>query len=403
MEATIEKIKKEFKLTPQEALADIFPIKKSLYIGIPKEESFQEKRIPLTPNSIASLINHGHRIVIESGAGDGSNFDDEEYINAGANIVSSKEEVFKANIILKTAPITTNEIQYFQNGQTIFSPILLPHLDKNIMKRMMQLKVTAIAYDYIKADENYYPYVESMGDIAGSFSIILAGKYLSGENGKGILLGGIAGQPPCKVLIIGAGNVGLAAAKSAIGLGAQVQIFDDNIQLLNQIRNQLGNNIYTSVLDPLNLKKNLSRADVAIGALHNIDGMTPKIITETMVAQMKKSAVIIDTCIDHGGCFETSRVTNHDEPIFIKHGVIHYCVPNITSNVSRTASYSMSNILTPLFRKIGQHGGTESFIRFDKYFRNGVFLYKGTITKDFIATKFELKYTDLSLLMASDF
>lgn len=403
MEATIEKIKKEFKLTPQEALADIFPIKKSLYIGIPKEEFFQEKRIPLTPNSIASLINHGHRIVIESGAGEGSNFDDEEYINAGANIVSSKEEVFKANIILKTAPITPNEIQYFQNSQTIFSPILLPNLDKNIMKRMMQLKVTAIAYDYIKADENYYPYVESMGDIAGSFSIILAGKYLSGENGKGILLGGIAGQPPCKVLIIGAGNVGLAAAKSAIGLGALVQIFDDNIQLLNQIRNQLGNNIYTSVLDPLNLKKNLSRADVAIGALHHIAGMTPKIITETMVAQMKKSAVIIDTCIDHGGCFETSRVTNHDQPIFIKHGVIHYCVPNITSNVSRTASYSMSNILTPLFRKLGQHGGIESFIRFDKYFRNGVFLYKGTITKDFIANKFELKYTDLNLLIASDF
>lgn len=403
MEATIEKIKKEFKLTPQEALADIYPIKKSLYIGIPKEEFFQEKRIPLTPNSIASLVNHGHRIVIETGAGDGSNFDDEEYINAGAVIVSSKEEVYKSNIILKTAPISTQEVQYFQNNQTIFSPILLPHLDKNIMKRMMQLKVTAIAYDYIKADENYYPYVDSMGDIAGSFSIILAGKYLSGENGKGILLGGISGQPPCKVLIIGAGNVGIAAAKSAIGLGAQVQIFDDNIQLLNQIRNQLGNNIYTSVLDPLNLKKNLSRADVAIGALHHIAGMTPKIITETMVAQMKKSAVIIDTCIDHGGCFETSRVTNHDEPIFIKHGVIHYCVPNITSNVARTASYSMSNFLTPLFRKVGQHGGAEQLIRSDQYFRNGVVLYKGALTKEFIANKFELKFTNLNLLMASDF
>ncbi|HUH73393.1 MAG TPA: alanine dehydrogenase [Chitinophagales bacterium] len=403
MEATIEKIKKEFKLTPQEALADIYPIKKSLYIGIPKEEFFQEKRIPLTPNSIASLVNHGHRIVIETGAGDGSNFDDEEYINAGAVIVSSKEEVYKSNIILKTAPISTQEVQFFQNNQTIFSPILLPHLDKNIMKRMMQLKVTAIAYDYIKADENYYPYVDSMGDIAGSFSIILAGKYLSGENGKGILLGGISGQPPCKVLIIGAGNVGIAAAKSAIGLGAQVQIFDDNIQLLNQIRNQLGNNIYTSVLDPLNLKKNLSRADVAIGALHHIAGMTPKIITETMVAQMKKSAVIIDTCIDHGGCFETSRVTNHDEPIFIKHGVIHYCVPNITSNVARTASYSMSNFLTPLFRKIGQHGGAEQLIRSDQYFRNGVVLYKGALTKEFIANKFELKFTNLNLLMASDF
>ncbi len=403
METTLEKIKKEFSLTPQEALAEIFPVKRSLFIGIPKETEFQERRIALTPNSVASLVSQGHRITIEAGAGENSNFEDNEYTEAGAQLVSSKEEVYKANLILKTAPILAQDVQHFQNNQTILSPILLPSLDKNTLKRLMQLKVNALAYEYIKTDDNYFPYIDSMGDIAGSYSIILAGKYLSNGYGKGVLLGGIAGQPPCKVLIIGAGNVGLAAVKSAIGLGAQVQIFDDNIRLLNQAKEHLGNNLYTSVIDPLNLKKNLSRADVVIGALHNIDGQTPKIVTESMVAQMKKGAVIIDTCIDHGGCFETSRVTNLDNPIFIKHGVIHYCVPNITSDTSRTASYAMSNLLSPIIRKMGQSGGIEQFIRADQHFRNSVYLYKGTITKDFIAHKYELKYTDLNLLMTTDF
>lgn len=403
MELTLEKIKKEFSLTPQEALAEIFPIKKSLFIGIPKETAFQERRVPLTPNSVASLVSQGHRITIEAGAGEESNFEDQEYTDAGAQLVSSKTEVYKAQLILKTAPISPEDVQHFQNGQFIFSPILLPSLDKNIVKRLMQLKVTALAYDYIKSEEDYFPYLDSMGDIAGTYSIILAGKYLSNEFGKGVLLGGIAGQPPCKVLIIGASNVGLSAARSAIGLGAQVQIFDDNIQALNRLKSQLGNHIYTSVLDPLNLKKNLSRADVVISALNNIDGITPKIVSETMVAQMKRGAVIIDTCIDHGGCFETSRVTNHDQPIFIKHGVIHYCVPNITSNVSRTASYAMSNLLSPIIRKIGQTGGLEQYIRADSHFRNGVYLYKGTLSKEFLAKKYELKYTDLNLLMATEF
>ncbi|MCZ2393113.1 MAG: alanine dehydrogenase [Chitinophagales bacterium] len=403
MEATLEKPKKEYSLTPQEAFAEIFPIKRPLYIGIPKETYLQEKRIALTPNSVASLTNQGHRIIIEAGAGESSNFEDEDYTQAGAQLVSTTEEVYQANIILKSAPIASSDIQFFQSGQTIFSPILLPALDKTMLKRMMQLKITAIAYEYIKSTEDYYPYLDSIGDIAGNYSIILAGKYLSNEFGKGVLLGGIAGQPPCKVLILGGGYVGIAAAKSAIGLGAQVQLFDDDIHLLNQAKNLLGNNIYTSVLDPLNLKKNLSRADVAIGALHHSSGIMTKIVTESMVMKMKKNTVIIDTCLDQGGCFETSRVTNHDHPIFIKHGIIHYCVPNISSAVSRTASYAMSNILTPILRKIGQSGGIEPQIRSDIYFRNGVYIFKGSLSKDYIANKFELKHNDLNLLLATEY
>ncbi len=403
METTIEKIKKEFKLTPQEALAEIFPIKESLYIGIPKETEFQEKRIALTPNSIAALTGMGHRIVVEAGAGEHSNFEDYEYTNAGAQLVSSKDEVFKSNIILKTAPVIANDIQYLKQNQVVFSPILLPSLNKSTLKGLMQLKVTAIAYDYIQSSKNYFPYLESMGNLAGHYSIILAGKYLSNEYGKGILIGGIAGQPPCKVLIIGAGNVGIAAAKSAIGMGASVQVFDDDIQLLEKAKALLGNNLYTSVIDPLNLKKNLLRADVVIGALHHISGQSPTIVTETMITQMKKGAVIIDTCINKGGCFETAMVTQLDNPIYVKHGVIHYCVPNITSEISRTASYALSNLLTPLLRKVGQFGGTELLINADPYFRNGVYLYKGMLTKEYIASKYDLKYRNLDLLLASKF
>lgn len=403
MGTTIEKIKKEFKLTPQEALAEIHPIRKSLYIGVPKEAESQEKRIALTPNSVAALTNQGHRIMIESGAGEYSNFEDSDYTHAGAQLVSSKEEVYKADVILKSAHIDNQEVQYIQTNQTIFSTLLTPSLNKNLLKRLMQLKVTALAYDYIKTSESYFPYIESMGDIAGSYSVILAGKYLSNEFGRGILIGGIAGQPPCKILIIGAGNVGLAAARTAMGLGAQIQMFDDNVQLLQRAKNILRNNIYTSVIDPLNLKKNLSRADVAIGALHHSGGQVSKIVSESMVANMKNGAVIIDTSMNHGGCFETSMVTPLDAPIYIKHGVIHYCVPNITSEVSRTASYAMSNLLSPIFRKIGQCGGVDQLITSDIHFRNGVYIYKGLITKEHIANEFDLSFRDIDLLLTSQF
>jgi alanine dehydrogenase len=403
LESTLHKIKKEFSLTPKEALAELMPIRKSLFIGVPKETAFQEKRIALTPNSVATLVNQGHRVLIESGAGDNANFDDEEYLNAGADMAYSKEEVFKAGTLLKCAPLLPEELNLLHTGQVIFSPVLLPGMLKSTLKSMMDKKVTAISYEYIKSDYNHYPFTRSMGEIAGNYAILLAGKYLSHESGKGILLGGISGQPPCKVLIIGAGAVGEAAARSAIGMGAQVQVFDDNIFRLTRLQNHLGQKIYTSVIDPLNLKKNLGRADVLIGALNAVAGKTPCVVSESMVQGMKKGSVIIDVSIDHGGCVETSRVTDHDHPIFIKHGVIHYCVPNIASNVARTASYAMSNILAPMLRQVSQAGGVESMIRSHAGLRHGTYLYKGALTKEFIAQKFDLKFTDLELILSADF
>jgi alanine dehydrogenase len=403
LESTLHKIKKEFNLTPKEALAELMPIRKSLFIGIPKETAFQEKRIALTPNSVATMVNQGHRVLIECGAGENANFDDEEYLNAGADMAYSKDEVFKAGILLKCAPLLPEEISLLHAGQVLFSPVLLPGMLKSTIKGMMEKKVTALSYEYIKSDYNHYPFTRSMGEIAGSFAILLAGKYLSHESGKGILLGGISGQPPCKVLILGAGAVGEAAARAAIGMGAQVQVFDDNIFRLTRLQNHLGQKVYTSVIDPLNLKKNLSRADVLIGALSAIGGRTPCVVSESMVQGMKKGSVIIDVSIDHGGCVETSRVTDHDHPIFIKHGVIHYGVPNIASNVARTASYAMSNILAPMLRQISQTGGVEHMVRNHAGLRHGTYLYKGALTKEFIAQKFDLKFTDLELILSADF
>lgn len=403
LETTATKIRKDYILTPKEAMLELSSTHKSLQIGIPKETAFQERRIALTPNSVAGLVQQGHRILVESGAGEEANFEDEEYLNAGAEIVHSKEDVFKAGVILKSAPVSPEECKLLQHHQVILSPILTPKLHKALLKSLMEKKVTALAYEYIRSDYQHYPFSRSMGEIAGSYAIVLAAKYLSTEYGKGILMGGIAGQPPCKVLIIGAGSVGESACRAALGMGAQVQVFDDNMFKLTRLQNHLGQKIYTSVIDPLNLKKNISRADVVIGALPAPHGRTPMVVSESMVAAMKKGSVIIDVSIDSGGCFETSRVTDHDNPVFVKHGVIHYCVPNITSSVARTASYALSNILTPFLRNAAQCGGIENYIRSNQGFRQGTYLYKGTLTKDFLAQKFELKFTDLELLLSADF
>lgn len=403
MESMLGKIKSEYALYTKEVLAEIGNSKKSLFIGIPKETEYQEKRIPLTPNSVAALVNYGFRITIEKDAGENSNFSNEEYISAGADVVFSKEDVFKADTILKSGPITQSEINLLHHNQLIFSPILLPNQTKNMVKCMMEKRVTAIAFEYVKGDYGTYPFMRSMSEIAGNYAILTAARYLSNEYGKGILLGGIAGQPPAKVMILGAGTVGESAAKAAISLGATVQVFDDNIYRLSRLQSDLGNKVYTSVMDPINIAKNILRTHVVIGALKPKNGKTPRVVTEDMVRSMKKDSVIVDVSIDQGGCFETSKVTNHNEPVYTKHGVIHYCVPNIASNVSRTASYALSNILAPILKNAADVGGVETLLKYDDGLRKGAYLYKGALTKEFIAQKFDLKFTDLELLLSADF
>lgn len=391
-----------FSLVPLEETLEIRPKKKRLFIGIPKEISFQENRIALTPEAVAVLVNNGHEVAVEHGAGEGSFFFDNDYNEVGARIVYEKSELYKATTIIKSAPISDEDIPLMQPNQVVISPIHLPFLKSEMIEQLIQKKIIGIAYDSIKDDAGSYPIVRSMSEIAGTEAMLTAAKYLSNNhNGKGILLGGISGVPPAEVLILGAGVVGESAARTALGLGASVKIFDNSIYRLMRLQNNIGRRCFTSVIEPVTLAEELRNADVALGALKPVNGVTPVVVNEEMVSNMKAGSVIIDVSIDSGGCFETSKMTTHESPIFKRYDVIHYCVPNIPSGVSRTASRAISNVLMPLVLQSADMGGMEGVIQTKEGIRNGVYLYKGCVTSAPIAKRFNFKYTDLDLLFAS--
>ena len=391
-------------LMPQEEMLEVKTRDSKLFIGIPKETALQEHRVALVPDSVGLLVSHGHRVVVESNAGKNSNFHDKDYSDAGAEISYNTKEVYQADIVMKVAPPTLEEIEYFDQGkkQLLFSALQLNVQPKECMAKLMQKKVSAVAFDYITDRENIYTIVRSMSEIAGTTSILIAGEYLSNANkGHGVMLGGIAGVKPTEVVIIGAGAVGEFAAKAALGLGATIKLFDNEIYRLRRIVDQLGHRVFTSIIHPKVLEKALQSADVVIGALRPQNGRTPCVVTEEMVAGMKYGSVIVDVSIDHGGCFETSKVTTHENPTFKNYGVIHYCVPNIASRVSRTASYAFSNVFTPMLLQMGNDGGIEKMMRNDKGIRNGIYMYKGILTNTVVGETFRLPYKDIELLMAA--
>ena len=389
-------------MMPQESMLEVGRKKQRLYIGIPKETAFQENRVALVPNSVALLVNLGHEVVVETMAGRRANFVDKDYSEAGAKIAYDTEEVYKADIILKVAPPTLEEIDLMQHGQTLLSALQLSIQPENFLKKLVSKKITAIAYDFIKDEDGIYPVVRAISEIAGNTSILIASELLSNPHeGRGTMLGGAAGIPPTEVVILGAGTVGEFATRAALGLGASVKVFDNSIYKLRRLQNDIGRELYTSIIQPEIISKALSTADVVIGAVRSKKGRTPCVVTSNMVSEMKYGSVIIDVSIDQGGCFETSRVTNHKEPTFKDYGVVHYCVPNIASRVSRTASYALSNTFTPLLIDVGEHGGFEKMLVDDAGVRNGVYIYKGAVTNKYLAETFRLPYKDLNLLMAA--
>jgi alanine dehydrogenase len=395
-------ISPSFSYVPLEETLQIAPKKKQLFIGIPKETSFQESRVALTPEAVSVLVNEGHDVAVEHSAGEGSFYFDNDYNEAGAHIVYDKAELYKAAMIIKSAPISDEEADLLQPNQVVISPIHMPLLKEGILEQLIAKKVIAIAFESIKDDAGSYPIVRSMSEIAGNYAIITAARYLANtDNGKGVLLGGISGVPPARVLIIGAGVVGEFAARAAFGLGASVKIFDNSIYRLMRLQNNIGRRCFTSVLEPITLAEELMNADIAVGALKPINGITPVVVTEQMVSNMKAGSVIIDVSIDRGGCFETSRLTSHEKPTFKKYDVIHYCVPNIASAVSRTASRAISNVLMPIMQQCADMGGIEELILAKSGIRRGVYMYKGCVTNAPIAKRFNFKYTDLDLLLAS--
>lgn len=391
-----------FSYETLEETLDVKPKGIPLFIGMPKETDFQENRIALTPDAVGVLTSNGHRVVVEHNAGEGAHYSDKDYSEAGATIVYDKKQVYECAIIIKSAPVSDLELEFLKPNQILISPIHLPVMKTHILEKMMEKRITALSFENMKDDSGHNPIVRSMSEIAGSAVMLIAGQYLSSFNkGKGVLLGGISGIPPTKVVIIGAGIVGEYAARTALAVGGSVKIFDNNIYKLKRLQNNIGARLWTSVLEPKILAKQLKTCDVAVGALSSSGGRTPIVVTEEMVAQMRPGSVVVDVSIDRGGCFETSELTSHEKPVFTKYDVIHYCVPNIPSGFARTASQAVSNVLMPLLIEISDEGGLENLIWHKFNIRNGIYLFKGALTNIHLSQRFNLKYTDLNLLIAS--
>jgi len=389
-------------LRPQEEMLEVTRQKNRLTIGVPKETVREENRIPLVPDGVALLAHHGHQVLIESGAGEAARFTDHEYSEAGAQIVGSPGEVFNADLVLKVSPYCAAEIERMRPKQALVSALQTGMQKEEYFRGMMAKKVTALAFELIRDRINTFPMIRAMSEIAGSTSVFIAAEYLSDpELGRGKMFGGFTGIRPSEVVIIGAGTVGEYAARSAIGLGALVKVFDNSVYRLRRLQTNIGTRVFTSIIQPMVLLESLRTADVVIGAIHAREGRTPCLITEEMIRGMKEGSIVIDISIDQGGCFETSHPTTHADPVFKVHGVTHYCVPNIPSKVPHTASQALSNIIVPIILNMGEEGGIENLLKADHGVRHGVYLYNGIITNPFISKYFNLPFQDIDLLMAA--
>ena len=387
------------ELIPQEEKLEIYKNKGELFIGIPKETSYQEKRICLSPDAVGAITAHGHRVMIESGAGNYANFSDKDYSDAGAEVTKDTQKVFSCPTILKVEPPSISELEMMNPQTILISALQIKTQSKSYFQKLASKRITALGFEFIKDDDGSYPIVRALSEITGTASVLIASEIMSNNgDGNGLLFGNISGVPPVEVVILGAGTVGHFAARSALGLGANIKVFDSSITKLRKLQSALGQTFYTSTIQPKNLSKALKRCDVLIGAVRG-NNRSPVLVTEEMVASMKRGAVAIDVSIDVGGCIETSEITSHEKPIFTKHNVIHYCVPNIPSRYARSSSLSLSNIFTPYLLHIGEEGGLENTLRFDRGLRNGLYFYHGVLTNKSIADWFDLTYRDINLLI----
>lgn len=397
MNQTISPFTRE-ELLPQEEKLEIEHKKGNLFIGIPRETHFQEKRVCLSPDAVNALTANGHRVLMESKAGAGAKFTDRLYSEAGAEVTADTERVFACPTVLKVEPPSIEELKMMKPQAALISALQLKTQSKAYFETLANKRITAIAFEFIKDEDGTYPAVNALSEIAGTASVLLAAELMSAKGGgNGLMFGNISGVPPVDVVIIGAGTVGEFAARSAVGLGAKVKVFDNSLTKLRKLQTNIGCTVYTSTVQPKNLLKALRRCDVAIGAVRGRD-RAPVVVSESMVQHMKRGAVIIDVSIDMGGCFETSEVTSHDDPTFTKHGVLHYCVPNIPSRYARTSTLSISNIFTPYLLEIAENGGLENSLRMDRGLKSGLYFYHGILTSKSVSDWFDLPYRDINLL-----
>lgn len=375
----------------------------SLKIGLPKEISNDERRISLTPGGVSVLIANGHEIFIEKGAGEEANFTDDEYADAGAEMAYGVTELYqKSEMIVKIAPPTKDEYELLEKDHILLSALHLGNTTEELMDILIKKCITAIGYEFIQGEDKEFPIVRMMHEITGSMAVQIAAHYLEkSDGGQGIMLGGISGIPPATVVILGAGITAEYAARTALGYGAQVFVMDNDLARLRHLENALDRRIITATANYQYLSSALQYADVVIGAAMFEGERAPVWVTDTMVANMKPGSVIVDTVIDQGGCVATSRATTHSDPVYTKHDVIHYCVPNIPSNVARTATYALNNVIVPYLLAIGDAGGIRECLWSNTALRNGTYVYKKHLTKKALSKIFDMPYREIEMLIAS--
>ena len=386
---------------PREELLEIRQQTKKIRVGIPLESEEGEKRIALTPEAVNLLVENGNEVLIQKGAGAGSNYNDSDFSENGAQIVSGAA-VFDADVVIKVAPFSEQEADKLKGHQVILSYLNVLKLSEETLAKLMKRKVTALSFEKIKDCDGMIPVVESMSEISGITSVLIASEFLSNmHGGKGVMLGGVTGITPTDIVIIGANTAGEYAARAALGLGARVKVFDSSVNKLRRFQNLVGQRLETSVFHPQVLIKSLKSADVLIGAIDLEDLRPWYYITEDMVRMMKKGSVVIDLSIDRGGCIETTECRALKDPVYEKHGVIHYSAWNLPSRVARTATIALSNIFTPLLQNLADSGGITSMLKNDHGLRNGVYIYNGILTNETLGQKFGILSKDIDLLQAA--
>ena len=388
---------------PAEMMVKTRDQKKALRIGVPSETMPGENRVALTPESVAVLVANGHEVFVQKGAGTASSFSDKAYADAGAFTVYELADVYtRADIIVKVSPVSEEELELLRPHQTLISALNLGSMSPEQLRVLIRKNILAIGFEFLQGSDGGRPLVQMMSEIAGVTSIHIATEFLSAHTGgKGLLLGGVTGVPPAVVTIIGAGTVGYNAARTALGVGATVKVIDEDVNQLRKMQRNLGISIHTAVSLQHYVREAVESSDVVIGAAVKAGHRAPVVVTEDMVMNMREGSIIVDVAIDQGGCVETSQATTHQRPTFVSHGVVHYCVPNMPSNVARTASIALSNVLVPFLLDIGEHGGINNALWQNKSLRNGTYIYRSHLTKQSLSSMFGMPYRDIELLIAS--
>lgn len=375
----------------------------ALCLGVPRENSNEERRVALSPAGVHTLVAGGHRVLVGQDAGLGANFPDDQYANAGAELVESAGDLYaRSDVIVKVGPPCEEEVTFLRERQILISALHLGIASPDYLKHLMELGITGIGFEFIRDTDGTLPIVRMMHEIMGTMSVQIAARYLeSSEGGRGIMLGGISGVPPSNVVILGAGVVGEWAARTALGFGAHVLVLDNDLSALRALEHYLGRGVTTAMATEQYVRQAVATADVVIGAMMTAGARAPLVVTEDMVAAMREGSVIVDAVIDQGGCIETSFPTTHSEPTFVKHGVVHYSVPNMPSNAARTATYALTNVLVPYLIKIGDAGSINEALWSDVGLRNGAYVYRRHLTKKSLASMFGMAHRDIELLIAS--